>query len=130
MTVSIMTGLMIALTLLAVELVIRADVSRHIRAIFRTVDEAARTLRSSAIADDVKEAMARRSSATAFTQTGLFCGKLAVVAVIVAAVYWLAARGLHLRHQDFSRMVLSWKAMVGVTILAVLYVRVRHVFTR
>lgn len=130
MTVSIMTGLMIALTVLTIELLIRADVSRHIKAIFRTVNDATRTLRSSTIADDVKEAMARRSSATAFTETGLFCGKLAVVAVIVVAVYWLAARGLHLRHQDFARMVLSWKAMVGVTILAVLYIRVRHVFTR
>lgn len=124
------TAILMALTLLFVELFLRLQILSHTKRVFSTINEVRQILQSSEISDVGKEAAARKGAKDAIIETGIFSAKFAVILLVVGTIYWLLVSGLGLVHNEFYNAIVSWKAVAGLTMLTVLYVRFRNVLTR
>lgn len=92
--------------------------------------ESLEIVRSETMTDDEKEVASRRSSIALFGQTGLFLGKLVLTLVGPAVVYLLAVFALKLDRAELDASLMSPLVWLAMTVLALIYVGIRHAVTR
>ena len=126
---------MIAVTLLVmciafVELFHRLRLHRHFDATRQLSQESLAVVRSSTMSDDDKEQAMQRNSLALLAQTGLFVGKLLLILAVLGAVYLAATRLAGVATELLDARLLSPLVWLAMTVVAALYVWIRHAVTR
>ena len=118
--------LLLLMCVVFVELFRVLDLRRHVA---RTLDisrESLAAVRSTTLDDDEKEAITRQASLALVRQSGLFLAKLLVIVLVLAG---LGLAAVHLLGVDADRLtarLLAPTVWLAMTVIAVLYVWIRH----
>ncbi len=83
-------------------------------------------LSSPTLNDMDKEIAARDASLALLKLTLLFILKLLTISALLGALYITFIYSTNISAKEFSNIAFSWSALVGLTIFAVVYVKIRY----